>query len=101
MWGGCSEAPDASTYWGFGPLHYGSRHWRDTMSVPVSNRSASDGHAGLIRDIVDDLRESAAQSYEELSQATIDVLNRAADALESRPSLSVQSEEALADGLLT
>lgn len=23
------------------------------MSVPVSNRSASDGHAGLIRDIVD------------------------------------------------
>jgi len=36
-----------------------------------------------VKDIVDDLRESAAQTYEQLTQATIDVLNRAADALEA------------------
>lgn len=36
-----------------------------------------------VKDIVDDLRESATQTYEELTQATIDVLNRAADALEA------------------
>ena len=34
-------------------------------------------------DILSDLRESAAQTYERLSQATIDTLNRAADALEA------------------
>lgn len=32
-------------------------------------------------DLIDDLHESAAQSYDELSQATIDVLNRAVDAI--------------------
>lgn len=56
-----------------------------------------------VRDLVDDLRESAAQSYDELSQATIDVLNRAADYI-SRPPVSPEAlptPEAVATDAMT
>lgn len=52
-----------------------------------------------VKDIVDDLRESAVQTYEELSQATIDVLNRAADALEASEQAPAVDRETLAKWL--
>lgn len=46
-------------------------------------------------DLIDDLNESAAQSYDELSQATIDVLHRAVAAIEElRPSGAALLREA-------
>lgn len=51
----------------------------------------------LIADLIADLHESAAQTYESLSQATIDVLNRAIAALEAQSApLVADSREALA-----
>jgi len=45
-------------------------------------------------DLIDDLRESANETYDELCQATIDVLHRAADAIQGVLAIHVPSTRA-------
>lgn len=68
---------------GSAPSGRGRNTVSGSMSVPpvVVGREQTS-----IEDLIDDLHESAAQSYDALSQATIDVLLRAATILASLPS---------------